>query len=138
MDYWLLKTEPEEYSFADLQKEDRAIWDGVKNSWALKHLRSMKSGDRVLIYHTGKEKSFAGIAEVISAPYPDPALNDEKRTVIDLRAIRKLSGEISLKKIKDDPFFEDFLLVRFTRLSVMPVAPKFLRRILKMEGLAQL
>ncbi len=135
MDYWLLKTEPAEYSFADLQKEGQAIWNGVKNKWALKHLRSMKSGDRALIYHTGKEKSIVGIAEIISAPYPDPALNDIKRTVIDICAARKLSGEISLKKIKGDPFFKDFLLVKFTRLSVMPVAPKFWRKILKMEGL---
>lgn len=138
MEYWLLKTEPEEYSFADLEKEGRAVWDGVKNNWALKHLRSMKSGDRALIYHSGKEKAIAGIAEIVSAPYPDPVLGDIKRTVIDVRAVRKFSGDIRLKKIKGDPFFKDFLLVKFTRLSVMPVAPKFWRKLLSMEGLEDL
>ncbi len=135
MVFWLLKTEPESYSFSDLERDGRAIWDGVANNWALQHLRSMKPGDRAFIYHSGKEKTIAGMAEIVSAPYPDPKLGDGKRVVVDVRAIQKFSGYTTLKKMKDDPFFHDFMLVKFTRLSVMPVAPQIWQKILELEGL---
>jgi predicted RNA-binding protein with PUA-like domain len=82
--YWLLKTEPSTYSFADLEREKRAVWDGVANALALKHLRLMKRGDLSFIYHTGDEKQIVGIAEVTSNPYPDPKKNDPKLAVVDL------------------------------------------------------
>ena len=118
---WLLKTEPSTYSFADLQKEQRAIWDGVSNPVALKHLRAMRKGDEALVYHTGDEKAIVGIAQVVSDPYPDPKLDDPKRVVVDLSAVRALPKPISLAAVKADRRFADLPLVRIGRLSVMPI-----------------
>ena len=133
MAFWLLKTEPGSYAFSDLEQERRAVWDGVANNWALQHLRSMRPGDKAFIYHSGKERSIAGVAEIVSQPYPDPALKDPKRTVVDVVPVKTLSGSVTLEKIKADPFFQDFMLVKFTRLSVMPVDERIWQRILEME-----
>ena len=84
--YWILKTEPSTYSFDQLEREKTAVWDGVKNNLALKHIRQMTPGDRVLIYHTGDEKAVVGMADVVSVPYPDPKKNDPKLVVVDLKA----------------------------------------------------
>src|SRR5205809_2562117 len=88
--YWIVKTEPSTYSFDDLARQKTAVWDGVKNNLALKHLRQMKPGDRVLVYHTGDEKAVVGIAEVTSEAYPDPKQKDPKLAVVDLRAVERL------------------------------------------------
>src|SRR6266404_6544117 len=120
--HWLLKTEPSTYSFADLEREKRAVWDGVANALALKHLRSMKHGDLAFIYHTGDEKQIVGIAEVTSDPYPDPKENDPKLAVIDLKPRERLPRPVTLAEIKTSREFVDFELVRMGRLSVMPVS----------------
>jgi len=120
--YWLLKTEPSTYSFADLEREKRAVWDGVANALALKHLRSMKRGDLAFIYHTGDEKQIVGIAEVTSDSYPDPKENDPKLVVVDLKSRERLSRPVTLAEIKARKEFQDFELVRMGRLSVMPVS----------------
>jgi len=120
--HWLLKTEPSTYSFADLEREKRAVWDGVANALALKHLRSMKRGDVAFIYHTGDEKQIVGIADVTSDPYPDPKENDPKLVVVDLRFRERLARPVTLAEIKATPRFQDFELVRMGRLSVMPVS----------------
>ena len=120
--HWLLKTEPSTYSFADLEREKRAVWDGVANALALKHLRSMKHGDLAFIYHTGDEKQIVGIAEVISDPYPDPKENDPKLAVVDLKPHERLPRPVTLAEIKSTRRFQDFELVRMGRLSVMPVS----------------
>jgi predicted RNA-binding protein with PUA-like domain len=133
---WLLKTEPNDYSYADLQQEGHTIWDGVTNNWALKHMREVRKGDQAMIYHTGKEKCIAGIARVKSDPYPDPSINDEKRIVFDIEPVKKLSGQIKLGDLKKNPFFSDFLLVKFTRLSVMPVDLKHWEKLLEMDELS--
>ncbi len=126
--YWILKTEPSTYSFDDLARTKTAVWDGVKNNLALKHLRAMRPGDRVLIYHTGDEKAVVGEAEVVSAPYPDPKAKDPKLTVVDLTAKGRLPRAVSLAQIKADPAFKDLALVRMGRLSVVPVtAPQWHR-----------
>jgi predicted RNA-binding protein with PUA-like domain len=132
MKYWLLKTEPDSYSYSDLVREGHTIWDGVSNNWALQNIRLMRQGDLALIYHSGKERAVAGIGEIVSAPYQDPRLNDEKRVVVDIRPVRGFSGKVTLRDIKADPAFRDFMLVRFTRLSVMPVEPVIWERILRM------
>jgi predicted RNA-binding protein with PUA-like domain len=119
--YWLLKTEPENYSYFDLEREGITVWDGVNNPLALKHLRTMLSGDLALIYHTGKERQVIGLAEIVSQPYIDPALNDSKRAVVDVRALRKLHQPVTLAQIKQDNKFTDFDLLRLPRLSVVPV-----------------
>ncbi len=124
MPYWLVKTEPETYSFAQLQKDKRTVWEGVKNALALQHLRNMKSGDQMLIYHTGKEKAVVGIAKITNAPYPNPKLNDPRMVVVDLQSLQPLKHPVSLNVIKSDPSFADWELVRMSRLSVMPVSQK--------------
>lgn len=133
MKFWLLKTEPQSYAYSDLVREGHTVWDGVSNNWALQNLRLMNPGDLAFIYHSGKERAIAGIGEIISVPYPDPGMNDEKRVVVDIRPVRKLSGTVTLQAIKSDPAFRDFMLVKFTRLSVMPVEPEIWERILSME-----
>jgi len=128
--YWLLKTEPSDYSYHDLKKDKRTIWDGVSNNLALKHLRKMKKEDLAFIYHTGKERTLVGIAEVVSDPYPDPQQKDPKLVVVDVKAKQELFRGVALKEIKSDSTFSDFLLVRLPRLSVMPVTPSQWKRLL--------
>jgi len=88
--YWIVKTEPSTYSYDDLARQKTAVWDGVKNNLALKHLRSMRPGDQVLVYHTGDEKAVVGVAEVTRAAYPDPKQKDPKLAVVDLKARERL------------------------------------------------
>jgi len=132
--HWLLKTEPSTYSFADLEREKRAVWDGVANALALKHLRSMKRGDVTFICHTGDEKQIVGIAEVISDPYPDPKENDPKLTVVDLKPRERLARPVTLAEIKAVREFQDFELVRIGRLSVMPVSNSRWQELKKMAS----
>src|SRR5215831_13988829 len=98
--HWLLKTEPGSYSYADLEKEGKAVWDGVSNNMALKNIRSMKKGDEVLIYHTGDEKQIVGIAQVSSDPYPDPKAKDAKIVVFDIKPKQPLKNPVTLEVIK--------------------------------------
>jgi predicted RNA-binding protein with PUA-like domain len=130
--YWLLKSEPSTYSFADLEREKRAVWDGVSNPLALKHLRSMKRGDLAFIYHTGNERQIIGIAEVTSDPYLDPREGDPKLAVVDLKPRERLSRPVTLAEVKARKDFQDFELVRMGRLSVMPVSDSRWQRLCKM------
>ena len=134
MPYWIVKTEPSTYSYDDLASQKTAVWDGVKNNLALKHLREMKPGDRVLVYHTGDEKAVVGIAEVVSLPYADPKQKDPRLTVVDLRADGRLPRAVSLAEIKKDRAFADLALVRIGRLSVMPASADQFKRLLKLGG----
>jgi predicted RNA-binding protein with PUA-like domain len=120
--YWLLKTEPSTYSYVDLERDKRTVWDGVTNPLALKHLRAMKKGDLAFIYHTGAEKQIVGIARVVSDAYPDPRQKDTKLVVVDLKPCEKLPKPVSLADVKARREFADFDLVRIGRLSVMPVS----------------
>ena len=120
--YWILKTDTDTYSFDDLAREHRAVWDGVSNALALKHIRSMAKGDHVLIYHSGDEKALVGLARVASAPYPDPKQDDPKLVVVDIEAGKRLPRPVSLATVKADPAFADLALVRMSRLSVIPVS----------------
>jgi predicted RNA-binding protein with PUA-like domain len=135
--YWLLKTEPSDYSYADLNQDGQTVWDGVSNNLALKHLRNIKTGDLAFLYHTGKERALVGIAEVISDPYPDPKKSEAKLAVVDVKAREELPQSVSLAEVKADPEFSDFLLVRLPRLSVMPVTPPQWNRLLSMAGASQ-
>jgi predicted RNA-binding protein with PUA-like domain len=121
MAYWLFKEEPNHYSLEDLFRDKRSVWAGVGNNLALKHLRSVKKGDRVLYYHTGKEKAVVGVMEVVKGPYPDPKRDDARFVVVDVKPVRRFDRPVSLAEIKSNPFFADFALVRISRLSVMPV-----------------
>jgi predicted RNA-binding protein with PUA-like domain len=115
---WLVKTEPGEYSFEDLRKDKETAWTGVKNPVAIKNLLSMRAGDRVVVYHTGKEKSAVGVATVSSSG-EDPKKAGEPRVV--LGAARPLPRPVPLAEIKSLPLFSDSPLVRIGRLSVVPL-----------------
>ena len=132
--YWLLKTEPTVYSFADLERDGKTVWDGVANALALKHLRATKKGDLAFIYHTGDERQIVGIAEIASEPYPDPKQKDPKLVVIDLKPRKRLHRPVALAEIKARKEFADWELVRMGRLSVMPVSPERWTRLIKMAG----
>ncbi len=132
--YWILKTEPTTYSFEQLEHEKSTVWDGVRNNLALKHIRTMRRGDRALIYHSGKEKAAVGIAQIVSNPYPDPEKSDPKLVVMDIKAAGRLGRPVTLAEIKADTVFSDLALVRIPRLSVMPVNRRQWDRILKMAG----
>lgn len=135
MSFWILKTEPSTYSFEDLVKQKTAVWDGVKNPLALKHLRAMQPGDEVLIYHTGDEKAAVGFARVAKAAYPDPKQKDAKLVVVDLKAGAKLPTPVTLATIKADAAFKDLALVRMGRLSVVPATPAQWQRLLRLGGM---
>lgn len=118
---WLLKTEPSEYSFADLERAGKAVWDGVKNPLALRNLRAMKQGDRVFVYHTGGEKAVVGLAEVVREAYPDPRKKNAKLLVVDLRGGKRLPRPVTLAEVKAKAVFATSPLVRQGRLSVVPL-----------------
>ena len=130
MAYWLLKTEPSNYAYADLEADQGTLWDGVSNNLALKHLRRIRRGDQALIYHTGGERVVVGIAEVTSDPFPDPERDDPRLVVVEVKPRRKLAKPIPLADIKADPELKDFDLVRLPRLSVVPVTEAVWKRLL--------
>jgi predicted RNA-binding protein with PUA-like domain len=120
---WLLKTEPTEYSYDDLERDGSARWDGVANPAAQRNLRAMCEGDGVLVYHTGDEKAVVGLAQVVKPAYPDPADDDERRVVIDIAPRGRLARPLPLSEIKELAEFAESPLVRQGRLSVVPITP---------------
>ena len=127
--HWLLKTEPSTYSWADLEREKTAVWDGVSNPVALRNLAAMKVGDDALIYHTGAEKAVVGLARVTRASYPDPKAKDPKLLVVELTPGKRLARPITLADIKGDSLFGDSPLVRQGRLSVVKLTDDQFRRL---------
>ncbi len=121
MAYWLLKTEPTEFSYDDLERLGRDRWNGVRNFRALGNMRKMAAGDLAFIYHTGGEKAIVGVAAVVGPPYPDPAAGDDRFLVVDVVPRYRLPWPVTLREIKADPAFAGWELVRLPRLSVMPV-----------------
>jgi predicted RNA-binding protein with PUA-like domain len=118
---WLVKEEPTHYGFDELVKDKKAVWSGVRNALAQRHLRAVEKGDRVFYYHTGDEKAIVGIAKAAGHAYPDPADPAGKAYVVDLTPVRKLKRPVTLAEVKRDKRFADFPLTRVPRLSVMPV-----------------
>jgi predicted RNA-binding protein with PUA-like domain len=135
MAYYLLKTEPETYSYADLERDKKAVWDGVTSPWALPVIKGIKKGDAVFIYHTGDEKQIVGIAEVVSDPYPDPKSASGRLFVFDIKPKRKLKNPVTLAQVKADKRFAESPLVNNPRLSVQPVTDKMWNEILQMSGM---
>jgi predicted RNA-binding protein with PUA-like domain len=121
---WLFKEEPTHYAYDDLAREGKTRWSGVKNPLAQKHLKSVKRGDRIFYYHTGKEKAVVGIAKAATDAYPDPKDSSGKAAVVDVAPVRKLPRPVALAEIKAMPSFRSFPLVRISRLSVMPVSDR--------------
>jgi predicted RNA-binding protein with PUA-like domain len=132
---WLLKSDPEHYSFFDLERDGKTVWDGISNNLALKNLRKVRRGDQVMIYHTGSERAAVGLAEAASDPYPDPQQEDARLVVIDLQAREKLARAVTLDEIKKSSALKSFDLVRLPRLSVMPVSYAQWNAILTMAGI---
>jgi len=130
---WLFKEEPTHYGYDALVKDKRAVWSGVKNPLAQKHLRSVKKGDRIFYYHTGDEKAVVGVAKALGDAYSDPADKSGKASVVDVAPVTKLARPVTLAEIKADKQFADFPLVRISRLSVMPVTDAEWARIEKMS-----
>ena len=126
---WLVKEEPEHYSFDDLMRDGRTSWTGVRNPLAQKHLQSMRKGDNIYFYHTGNVKAVVGVAKAAGAPYPDPADKTGKLYAIDIVPVKKMKSPVSLATVKADTTFASFPLVRLPRLSVMPVTDDEWKRI---------
>lgn len=118
---WLVKEEPENYSFEALIKEGRTVWSGVKNPLAQKHLRGIEKGDKVFYYHTGSEKAIVGVARALSDAYLDPKDKTGKLSAFDVGPVKRLRKPVTLARVKATPRLANFPLVRLSRLSVMPV-----------------
>lgn len=130
--FWLVKQEPEAYSWSDFTADKGTSWTGVRNYSARNHLRGMGKGDEVFFYHSGEEKAVVGIARVTRPAYPDPTAQEDDWSAVDLVPVRRLPQPVTLSAIKSDPRLKEMKLVRQSRLSVMPVASKEFRAILEM------
>jgi predicted RNA-binding protein with PUA-like domain len=121
MAQWLVKEEPENYAYSQLEHDGRTVWAGVRNPLAQKHLRAIRKGDRIFYYHTGKEKAVVAIAKALSDPYADPKDTSGKLFVVDIAPEKALRRPVTLAEIKADATFASCPLVRMSRLSVMPM-----------------
>ena len=132
--YWILKTDADTYPYDKLEQDRRTVWDGITNALALKHLRSMVTGDEAMIYHSGDDKAIVGLARIVGGPRPDPKSKDPRLVVVDIAAAGRLPRPVSLATIKAQPAFAELGLVRMSRLSVVPVTPVQWRRLLALAG----
>ena len=119
---WLFKTEPSVYSYQQLVKDKKTMWDGVKNNLALKNLKDIKKGDEIIIYHTGDEKAAVGIARALGSAYPDPSQKNPRMLVVDIEAVKVLPRPVTLAEVKANKKLANFDLVRLSRLSIMKVS----------------
>jgi predicted RNA-binding protein with PUA-like domain len=126
---WLFKEEPDHYSYQDLLRDGETLWDGVDNNLARKNLRQVKPGDRVLYYHTGKERAIVGEMRVVDGPMADPAGDDSKAVVVKVEPVKQWQEPLPLERIKQDPQLAGWDLVRLARLSVVPVSPEQWQRV---------
>jgi predicted RNA-binding protein with PUA-like domain len=131
---YLVKTEPSTYSFADLQRDKKTVWDGVSNPVALKHLAAIRKGDTVIVYHTGDEKQAVGLATAASDAYPDPKAGNPKVVVVDLKPDRRLATPVTLAQVKADAVLKGNDLARLPRLSVIPFSAAQFQRLLELAN----
>jgi predicted RNA-binding protein with PUA-like domain len=136
MAYWLVKTEPDTFSWNDQVKSGAKgePWTGVRNHTARRHLKDMKKGDRAFFYHTGEEKQVVGLVEVIRESYPDPTDKTGVFVAVDIKAFQPMKQPVTLAEIKRTPKLKDMALVKYSRLSVQPVAPAEWALVCKMGG----
>ena len=134
MNYWLVKSEPNSYSWDKLVKDKKTSWDGVRNYAARNHLKAMKKGDEVLFYHSNEGMEIVGIARVEKEFYQDPTTTDSNWVAVDLKPARKLNKPVSLMQIKSDKRLAEMALVRLGRLSVQPVREKEWKIIMELAG----
>lgn len=131
MNYWMIKQEPEDYSFDDLLKDGATVWTGVRNYQARGYLRAMRTGDRVLFYHSVSEKQVVGVAEVSREEFPDPT--DEKWTAVEIKPVEKFAKPVTLEQIKGENALAKIALIKQSRLSVLPLTQTEYEAILKMR-----
>ena len=136
MNYWLIKSEPKTYSFADLQKHGTDYWDGVRNYQARNNMRDMKKNDKVLFYHSGKSREVVGLCTVARTAYQDPTTEDDRWVAVDFKAGKILKRPVSLKEIKAESTLKDIALIRNSRLSVMPLTREHYDAVLKLSETA--
>jgi len=134
MSYWLVKSEPEAYSWEQLEKDKQTSWTGVRNYAARLHLRAMKKGDEVLFYHSNEGLDIVGIAKVAKEAYQDPTTDDDRWSAVDLKPVRKLKKPVTLETIKKDKRLANMALVRIGRLSSQPVTDKEWEVVLELAG----
>ena len=132
MQYWLVKQEPDDYSWADFMKEGRSAWTGVRNYQARNNLRAMSKGDLVFYYHSGDEKQVVGIAQVQKPAYSDPTAKEGDWSSVDLVPVKAVAQPVTLKEMKSDSVLKEMLLVRNSRLSVVPVSKAQFEKLLKL------
>jgi predicted RNA-binding protein with PUA-like domain len=132
--YWLFKEDPDSYSFDSLLRDKKTVWEGVQNNLALIHLRQVKKGDLILFYHTGDEKSVVGIMKASGEAYSKNGgdLSKSREVAVEVVPLKKLTKPVPLASVRSNPKFKDFLLVKISRLSVMPVPKNLWDEILKM------
>ncbi len=132
MNYWLVKSEPEAYSWSQFLKEGRTAWTGVRNFAARNHLRAMKKGDQVAFYHSGDEKSVVGLARVEKESYPDPTADEGDWSCVDLVPVKAMVAPVTLAQIKGDKILREVAFVKQSRLSVSPVAKEQFERMMEL------
>lgn len=132
--YWLVKSEPSTYSFADLQRDGRTDWTGVRNYAARLHLNAMRPGDRVLVYHSVDEKAVVGTAEITKAAFPDTTSKEPGWVAVELKAGKPLARPVTLAQVKATPALSKMALIRISRLSVQPVTADEFKAVLKLGG----
>ncbi len=132
MNYWLVKSDPDTYSWNKMLQDKRTFWDGVRNYQARNYLKEMKKDDLVLFYHSQSDKSIVGITKVAREHYPDPTTEDERWVVVDLEVVDSLPNPVSLERIKNNPILAIIPLVKQQRLSVMPLTKEQYNEVMKL------
>lgn len=134
MNYWMVKQEPEAYSWDTFVRDRGTAWTGVRNFQARNNLRAMKSGDRVFFYHSVSEKQVVGVAKVAREFYPDPTAEEGDWSVVDLKPVKPLKSPVTLEQMKKDPILKDMPLIKQSRLSVLPLTEAQANRLLELGG----
>ncbi len=130
--YWLMKSEPQKYSFAQLVRDGQTMWDGVRNFEARNNMRAMKAGDLVLFYHSSEGKAVAGVARVKREAYPDPTAEGEDWSVVDIEPVAPFKVQVTLDTIRGDESLAEISLLKRSRLSVVPLSKEHFDRVLKL------
>lgn len=132
MNFWIIKSEPDVYSYDDLVKQGTGTWDGVRNYQARNNLKAMREGDLAFFYHSNIGKEIVGIARIVREAYPDPTIDDERWVAVNVMAERKLDKPVSLEQLKSDAAIHHIALVKHSRLSVIPIEKQDFDYILKL------
>jgi predicted RNA-binding protein with PUA-like domain len=131
---WLVRSEPDVYSFDDLMRDGKTVWDGVRNNTAALHLKAMKKGDEVFFYHSNQGKAVVGIAQVAAEHFPDKSDPAGRFVAVELSAVRPLKNAVTLEAMKAEPALAEMAMIRLSRISVSPVRDAEWKTILKMAG----